>query len=110
MSLLEHETGTTAAADARIDPRHPYSQHLRHVDTVDGQQPHRSWTADDGPLPSLFISHGAPPTFTDSAWMREMFDWARRLPKPKSILIVSAHWESESLGITSTTPTELVYD
>jgi aromatic ring-opening dioxygenase catalytic subunit (LigB family) len=27
-----------------------------------------------------------------------------------AVLIVSAHWESDSLGITSTAPTELVYD
>jgi 4,5-DOPA dioxygenase extradiol len=39
-----------------------------------------------------------------------MFDWARRLPKPRAILIVSAHWESDSLGITSSAPRELVYD
>ena len=26
------------------------------------------------------------------------------------MLIVSAHWESDELGITSTSPTELVYD
>jgi 4,5-DOPA dioxygenase extradiol len=42
--------------------------------------------------------------------MRELHDWARALPKPKAILIVSAHWESDALGITSTAPTELVYD
>jgi 4,5-DOPA dioxygenase extradiol len=42
--------------------------------------------------------------------MRQMLSWARSLPKPKAILIVSAHWESDSLGISSTVPTELVYD
>ncbi|MGW8557970.1 dioxygenase family protein [Streptomyces tubercidicus] len=61
-------------------------------------------------LPVLYISHGAPPTFEDPDWMRQLNDWARALPRPKAILIVSAHWESDDLGITSTQHTELVYD
>lgn len=103
-------SSTTAQADALIDPQHPFAQHLQHVAAVDSTHPHALWTPDDGPMPSIYISHGAPPTFEAPQWMNEMFTWARRLPKPKAILIVSAHWESDGLGITSTTPTELVYD
>jgi len=88
--------------------RHPFAEHLERVATLPAQ---RAWTAEDGALPSLYISHGAPPTFEDPLWMRQLHDWARSLPKPKSILIVSAHWESAPLSITSTEPgTELVYD
>jgi 4,5-DOPA dioxygenase extradiol len=88
--------------------RHPYAEHLERVAAL---PEHRVWTPDDGALPSLYISHGAPPTFEDAVWMHELHDWARALPKPKSILIVSAHWESAPLSITSTRPgTELVYD
>ena len=87
---------------------HPFAAHLERVATL---EPHRAWTPADGPLPSLYLSHGAPPTFEDAAWMWEMHDWARSLPKPEAILIVSAHWESAPLSITSTRPgTELVYD
>ena len=42
--------------------------------------------------------------------MRQLHDWARSLAKPRAVLIVSAHWESDSIGVTSTAPTELVYD
>jgi 4,5-DOPA dioxygenase extradiol len=42
--------------------------------------------------------------------MRQLHDWAHRFPRPRAVLIVSAHWESDELGITSTAPTELVYD
>jgi 4,5-DOPA dioxygenase extradiol len=87
---------------------HPFTAHLQRVA---GLEPHRVWTPADGALPSLYVSHGAPPTFEDAAWMRELHDWARALPKPKAILIVSAHWESAPLSISSTRPgTELVYD
>ena len=101
---------TTAAADQLIDPRHPFSAHLRHAAAVEQAAPHPLWTPDSGALPALYLSHGAPPTFEDPAWMRELHDWARALPKPKAILVVSAHWESDSIGITSTQPAELVYD
>ncbi len=110
MTLLNPASSTTAAADARIDPRHPFVQHLHRVDALDAEQPHRVWTSEDGALPSLYISHGAPPLFEDAVWMQQLLSWARALPKPKAILIVSAHWESDSLGISSTVPTELVYD
>ena len=101
---------STATADALIDPRHPFAAHLRHVSALEAAAPHRAWTPDDGPLPALYLSHGAPPLFEDAAWMRRLHDWARSLPRPKAVLIVSAHWESDGLGITSTAPTELVYD
>jgi 4,5-DOPA dioxygenase extradiol len=88
--------------------RHPFLDHLERVAALD---PHRAWTPDDGALPSLYVSHGAPPVFEDRAWMDQLHGWARSLPKPRAILIVSAHWESAPLSITSTRPgTELVYD
>jgi 4,5-DOPA dioxygenase extradiol len=77
---------------------------------VAGLGEHRPWTPEDGALPALYLSHGAPPLFEDTAWMRELAAWAWALPRPRAVLIVSAHWESDSLGITSTVPTELVHD
>jgi 4,5-DOPA dioxygenase extradiol len=71
----------------------------------------RLWTPDDGPLPSLYVSHGAPPLFDDGPWMDELFRWAQALPKPRAILIVSAHWESAPLMLSAAgARTPLVYD
>ena len=50
----------------------------------------RAWTAADGALPAIYLSHGAPPLFDDGPWLRELFAWAQALPKPKAVLIVSA--------------------
>ncbi len=74
-------------------------------------QAQAAWTPADGPLPGLYLGHGAPPLLDDAEWMRQLSDWALRLPKPKSILIVSAHWEHAPLSITSSAAsTPLVYD
>ncbi len=62
------------------------------------QQP---WTPQDGPLPALYLSHGAPPLFDDALWMEQLHDWALSMPKPRGILIVSAHWESAPLALSS---------
>lgn len=48
--------------------------------------------------------------FEMADWMTELHAWARQLPKPRAILIVSAHWESAPLTISSRQPSELVYD
>ena len=57
---------TTAAADALVPAQHPFAGHLRYASE---QSAHSLWTPEDGPLPSLYISHGAPPLFEDSGWM-----------------------------------------
>jgi 4,5-DOPA dioxygenase extradiol len=71
----------------------------------------RLWTPEDGPLPAIYLSHGAPPLYDDADWMRELFGWADRMPQPRAIVIVSAHWESAPLTISSPAAvTPLVYD
>ena len=61
-------------------------------------------------LPTIFIAHGAPPLLDDARWVAELHHWAQSLPKPKAILMLSAHWENRpvTLGATRTVP--LVYD
>lgn len=89
---------------------HPFSAHLERAAAAERARPHGLWTPDDGALPSLYLSHGAPMLFEMTAWMTELHDWARALPKPRAILIVSAHWESAPLSLSNTAPRELVYD
>ncbi|MGY1804727.1 dioxygenase [Blastococcus sp. SYSU D00922] len=71
----------------------------------------RVWTPEDGALPALYLSHGAPPLFDDPVWIRQLFGWAQSMPKPRAILIVSAHWESAPLSLSNTEAhTTPVYD
>ena len=92
---------STAAADRRIPAHHPFAAHLRRAAAAERAGAHRLWTPDDGPLPSLYLSHGAPMLFEMTDWMTELHSWARALPKPRAVLIVSAHWESAPLAISS---------
>ena len=61
-------------------------------------------------MPALYIGHGAPTLVDDPIWPVELAAWARDLPRPRSILMVSAHWESQPLTLGATTPAPLVYD
>jgi 4,5-DOPA dioxygenase extradiol len=62
-------------------------------------------------MPALYIGHGAPPLLDDPVWSGELRTLAAALPRPKAILIVSAHWESAPLSLSASGPgTELVYD
>jgi 4,5-DOPA dioxygenase extradiol len=62
-------------------------------------------------MPALYLGHGAPPLLDDERWTGELAAWAGELPRPTGILIVSAHWESAPVTLSSTAAgTPLVYD
>ena len=49
------------------------------------------------PLPTLFVSHGAPDLILDENSDYRFFqDLGRSLPRPEAILCVSAHWDTDS--------------
>jgi 4,5-DOPA dioxygenase extradiol len=60
-------------------------------------------------MPALYIGHGAPPLLDDPIWSGQLAAWAQDLPRPKAILIVSAHWESAPVSLTAS-HAPLVYD
>jgi 4,5-DOPA dioxygenase extradiol len=69
------------------------------------------WEPSDGPLPALFVSHGAPPTLDDPEWLGDLFTWSQTMPKPRAIVVVSAHWENAPLAISGAAAgTPLYYD
>ena len=61
-------------------------------------------------MPAIFLAHGSPFQLVDEAWKGEWAGWARALPRPKAILIISAHWEARPLTIGATATVPLVYD
>ena len=63
-----------------------------------------------GPMPALFVAHGAPPLLELPGWVGELGSWARALPRPRAILMLSAHWEERPVTLGATRPVPLVYD
>lgn len=61
-------------------------------------------------MPVIFAAHGAPVLLDDPEWMSELASWARGMPKPRAILMVSAHWEQRPTTIAATRTVPLVYD
>ncbi|MGL5825792.1 MAG: dioxygenase family protein [Nocardioides sp.] len=61
------------------------------------------------PMPALYLGHGAPPLLDDPIWSGQLAAWAKELPRPKAIVIISAHWESAPLTL-SASDAGLVYD
>jgi 4,5-DOPA dioxygenase extradiol len=64
-----------------------------------------------GRMPAIYLGHGAPPLVDDPLWVVQLQAWARALPKPTAILMVSAHWEAAPLAVGATADAApLVYD
>ncbi|MFD9422399.1 MULTISPECIES: dioxygenase [unclassified Streptomyces] len=61
-------------------------------------------------MPALYLSHGAPPLADDPVWPGELAAWSAGLPRPRAILMVSAHWEEAPLALGATDTVPLVYD
>ena len=62
-------------------------------------------------MPALFIGHGNPMNaIEDTEFSRAWAEVARSLPKPKAVLCVSAHWETEGTRVTTTEQPKTIHD
>jgi 4,5-DOPA dioxygenase extradiol len=61
-------------------------------------------------MPSIFLAHGSPFLLDDMQWVGELGAWAAALPRPRAILMLSAHWEERPITLGATTTVPLVYD
>lgn len=63
------------------------------------------------PLPVVFVSHGSPMHALEAGAAGEA--WAglgRSLPRPRAIVIVSAHWETDRPALTGSAHPETIHD
>jgi 4,5-DOPA dioxygenase extradiol len=52
--------------------------------------------------PSLFVGHGSPMNAIESnAWTRSWAALGQRIGRPRAILAISAHWETDGVRVTS---------
>lgn len=62
-------------------------------------------------IPALFVGHGSPMNaLEDNAFTRGWQDAARRIPRPRAILCISAHWETRGVYAGGTATPETIHD
>jgi 4,5-DOPA dioxygenase extradiol len=62
-------------------------------------------------MPAVFVGHGSPMNaLEDNAFTRGWQDAARRIPRPRAIVCVSAHWETRGVYVGGTPTPETIHD
>lgn len=68
-------------------------------------------TAPSPRMPVLFIGHGSPMNAIDkNSYTRTLNELGQRLQRPKSILVISAHWMSEGSWVTAVEKPKTIHD
>jgi 4,5-DOPA dioxygenase extradiol len=62
-------------------------------------------------MPALFIGHGSPMNVVlKNDFTRHLSDLGKKLPKPKAIMVVSAHWLTSGTRLTCNDKPETIHD
>ena len=62
-------------------------------------------------MPVLFVGHGSPMNaIEDNVFSREMKAIGKKLPRPKAILMISAHWETKGTFVTAMEQPKTIHD
>lgn len=62
-------------------------------------------------MPALFLGHGSPMNaIENNSWTQGWAKAGQALPRPKAILIISAHWETHGVAVTAGTAPETIHD
>lgn len=62
-------------------------------------------------MPALFIGHGSPMnTLQDNGYTRAWREMGRRLPRPRAVLVVSAHWFFGATAVTAMRKPRTIHD
>lgn len=62
-------------------------------------------------MPVLFIGHGSPlNALSDNDYTRSLAEVGLTLPRPRSLLVISAHWHTRGFQVLDSTYPEQIYD
>ncbi|SUB69485.1 LigB family dioxygenase [Pluralibacter gergoviae] len=62
-------------------------------------------------MPALFIGHGSPMNvLEDNVYTRAWRHLGDTLPRPKAIVVVSAHWFTRGTGVTAMETPKTIHD
>jgi 4,5-DOPA dioxygenase extradiol len=64
-----------------------------------------------GLMPVLFIGHGSPMNIVlNNDYTKSLVKLAKELPKPRAILVISAHWLTSGTYVTCVSKPRTMYD
>ena len=83
--------------------------------TMASLQPFHNWTQslgeEDETHPVLFIGHGSPMNgIEDNEFSRTWTKFGKEIPKPKAVLVISAHWLTNGTQITAMSNPKTIHD
>ncbi|MEI7890566.1 MAG: 4,5-DOPA dioxygenase extradiol [bacterium] len=62
-------------------------------------------------MPAIFVGHGSPMTAdVDNAYNEAWRKFAKKLPKPKAIIVISAHWNIKDVAVSDLEKPKQIYD
>jgi 4,5-DOPA dioxygenase extradiol len=61
-------------------------------------------------MPVLFVSHGAPTKAFDHDQAAVFRAWAKKLPPPQGIVVISAHWWERDMQLSRSDPLPTLHD
>ena len=67
--------------------------------------------AESGKMPAVFVGHGNPMfAITDNPYKSKWEELGKKIPTPKAILCVSAHWLTKGTAVTMTDKPKTIHD
>ena len=62
-------------------------------------------------MPVLFIGHGSPMNIIlNNDYTNSLLKTGQKIPKPRAILVISAHWLTNGTYVTCTSKPKTIYD
>ncbi|MDQ3035978.1 MAG: dioxygenase, partial [Myxococcota bacterium] len=62
-------------------------------------------------MPSVFVGHGTPMNaITDNAWSRSFAELGRSLPRPRAVVVISAHFYEDGTFVTENDRPRTIHD
>lgn len=62
-------------------------------------------------MPALFVGHGSPMNaIEDNVFTRTWAELAAKIPRPKAVLCISAHWQTQGVTVTSSPQPPTIHD
>ncbi|MFN8394879.1 MAG: 4,5-DOPA dioxygenase extradiol [Bacteroidia bacterium] len=65
----------------------------------------------EAPMPALFVGHGSPMNIiADNPFTQALKAWGPAIPRPKAILVISAHWLTRGSYVTAAAKPATIHD